>query len=97
MSIKGELVDLACYAAHEGKGRKHAECGKMCVMKSGAPLGILAADGKVYLLVEDHSSQNARKPYAQAKEMVAETVLIKGDLYVRGGLPAVVVESVSKE
>lgn len=97
VAIQGELVDMACFMAHEGRGKKHAECGKMCVLQNAAPLGLAAADGKVYLLVEDHSSPKARKPYAQAKEMVAETVVVKGDLYVRGGLPAIVVESVSSE
>lgn len=95
-TVKGELVDMACFMAHEGKGKKHVECGKMCV-KDGAPLGILTGDGKVYLLVEDHSSPKKRKPYAQAKEMVAETVTIKGDAYERGGVQAIVVESVTKE
>ena len=97
MTVKGELVDMACYMAHEGKGKKHAECGKMCVLKSGAPLGLVTSDGKTYLLVEDHSTAKAKKPYAQAKELIAETVTIKGDMYERGGVQAIVVESVTKE
>lgn len=96
MTVKGELVDMACYMAHEGKGKKHAACGKMCV-KEGAPLGVVAPDGKTYLLVEDHTSVKTRKPYAQAKDLVAETVTIKGDMYERGGVQAIVVESVTKE
>lgn len=95
VTVKGELVDMACFMAHEGKGKKHAACGKMCVT-GGAPLGILTTDGKVYLLVEDHSSAKSKKPYAQAKEMVADTVTIKGDAYERGGVQAIVVESVTK-
>ena len=93
---KGELVDMACYMAHEGKGKKHADCGKMCV-KGGSPLGVVTGDGKVYLLVEDHSTAKAKKPYAQAKELVGDTVTIKGDAYERGGVQAIVVESVTKE
>lgn len=96
MTVKGELVDMSCFMAHEGKGKKHAECAKMCVLKNGAPLGLVTPEGKVYLLVEDHSTPKAKKPYAQAKEMVAETVTIKGDMYERGGVQALVVESVTK-
>ena len=96
MTVKGELVDMACYMAHEGKGKKHADCGKMCV-QGGAPLGILTGDGSVYLLIEDHSSAKARKPYSEAKKLVAETVTIHGDLYERGGEKAIVVESVARE
>lgn len=96
VAVKGELVDMACYMAHEGKGPKHADCGKMCVL-GGSPLGILSSDGAVYLLVEDHSSAKAKKPFSQAKKLVAESVTIKGDLYQRGGVQAIVVESVAKE
>ncbi len=95
VTVKGELVDMACYMAHEGKGAKHAKCAKMCVL-GGSPLGILTGDGKVYLLVEDHSSAKAKKPYAQAKEMVGDSVTIKGDAYERGGVQAIAVESVTK-
>jgi hypothetical protein len=96
MTVKGELVDMACFMAHEGKGKKHGDCGKMCV-QGGSPLGILTGDGAVYLLVEDHSSAKAKKPYSDAKKLVAETVTIKGDMYQRGGVQALVVESVTKE
>lgn len=95
--VKGELVDMACYMAHEGKGKKHAECAKMCVLKNGAPLGLLTPDGKVYLLIEDHSGAKARKPYAQAKELVSETVTVTGESHARGGVQAIVVKAVTKE
>ena len=96
VTVQGEIVDMACYMVHEGKGSKHADCGKMCV-QGGAPLGILTSDGAVYLLVENHSSAKAKKPFSQAKKLVAETVTIKGDMYQRGGVQAIVVESVAKE
>ena len=96
VTVKGELVDMSCYMAHEGKGSKHAKCAKACIL-GGAPLGILTTDGKVYLLVEDHSSAKTKKPYAKARELVAETVTLKGVAYERGGTQAIVVESVTKE
>lgn len=96
IALKGELVDLACFMAHDGKGSKHGQCGKMCV-QGGSPMGLLTADGTVYLLIEDHSSAKAKKPYTQAKKLVAESVSLKGSLYKRGGTQAVVVGSVEKE
>ena len=95
VTVTGELVDMACFMAHEGRGKKHAKCAEQCVL-GGAPVGLVTDDGKVYLLVEDHSTPKAKKPYAQAKEMVAETVTITGHAYERGGVQAVVVESVKK-
>lgn len=97
VTVKGELIDMSCYMAHEGKGKKHAPCAKMCVLKDGAALGILAEDGAVYLLVDDHSSAKKRKPYLQAKELVAEAATITGTVYERGGVRAIVVGGVSKE
>lgn len=96
VTVKGELVDMACFMAHEGKGKKHADCGKMCVA-GGSPLGIVTQDGAVYLLVEDHTTAKTKKPYAKAKELVAETVTIHGDAYQRGGSQAIVVESVATQ
>lgn len=96
VTVQGELIDMSCYMAHEGKGPKHAQCAKMCVL-GGAPLGLLAKDGTVYLLVDDHSSAKAKKPYAEAKKLVAENVKLSGDLHERGGLKTIVVEKVEKE
>lgn len=95
VTLTGELIDMACFMAHEGRGKKHAKCAQQCVL-GGAPVGLLTGDGKVYLLVEDHSTPKAKKPYAQAKELVAETVTIMGHAYERGGVQAIVVESVKK-
>ena len=96
ITVQGELVDMSCYMAHEGKGPKHAQCAKMCVL-GGAPLGLLAKDGTVYLLVDQHSSAKAKKPYADAKKLVAESVKLSGDLYERGGMKTIVGEKVEKE
>ena len=93
VTIKGEIVDMACYSAHEGKGAKHAACAKECVL-GGAPIGLLAENGSVYLLLENHGKPKLKKPYAEARTKVAETVTIMGDLYKRGGVPAIVVNMV---
>ncbi len=90
VTLKGECLDLACYIAGEKKGAEHKQCAVMCV-KGGAPIGILTEDGKVYLLVEDHSKP---EPYEKLKGLAAEKVSVSGYLYQRGGLPGVVVESV---
>lgn len=93
-TVTGEIIDLSCYSAHEGKGPKHAVCAKECVL-GGAPIGLLAGDGKVYLLLDNHSKAKARKPYLEARTKVAETVTITGDFYDRGGVPAIVVNEVA--
>jgi len=92
VTLTGEVVDLACYMAHEGKGEKHMKCAKACLM-GGAPAGILAADGTVTLLVEDHS---AKKPYKAVLELAGQQATVTGKRFARGGLAAVVVSAVKK-
>jgi hypothetical protein len=93
VSVTGELVDMACFMAHEGRGAKHAKCAEQCVL-GGAPLGLATKEGKVWLLIEDHSSAKTRKPYLEAKKLVSKTAAITGEAYERGGLSAIAVSGV---
>lgn len=88
-TLEGEILDMACYAAHEGKGKKHADCAKQCALR-GSPIGLLTKDGTAILLVDDHDK---RKPYEQAKRLAGEEARVSGTLILRGGLPALIVES----
>ena len=91
-TLKGEIVDLACYMAHEGNGEKHEKCAKAC-LTGGAPAGILGADGAVVLLVEDHG---AKKPYKMMLELAGKQAEVTGKKVVRGGLTGLVVTAVKK-
>lgn len=93
VTMTGEIVDMNCYSAHDGRGAKHATCAKECAL-DGAPIGLLTEDGKVYLLLENHDKPKLKKPYKEARGKVAETVTIMGDRYDRGGVPAIVVNMV---
>src|SRR4029077_1164430 len=48
--VKGEVLDMTCYIAHNLSGPQHAQCARDCIRK-GLPVGIKGEDGKVYLLV----------------------------------------------
>ena len=87
-TLTGELLDLACYVGHEAKGEKHKSCAQACI-SGGAPMGLLTADGKVYLLVENHE---LKKPYEDLKTKAAEQVKVTGTVQERGGLPAIVLD-----
>lgn len=92
VTLKGEVLDMACYMSHEGMGDKHAKCAKTCLL-GGAPAGILGSDGTVTLLVEDHG---AKKPYKALLELAGQKAEVTGKRYTRGGLTAVVVSAVKK-
>lgn len=92
VTVSGEMLDMACYMAHEGKGKKHAKCAGACVT-GGAPLGLLTKEGKVYLLVGDHANE---KPYLEAKALAGGNATITGAAFTRGGLAAIVVAKAEK-
>lgn len=93
VTVKGEVLDMACYMHHESRGAKHASCAASCI-NNGAPMGVIDDKGNVYLMVEDH--QNAQ-PYADMKNHAAETVSVTGVYYNRGGTQGLVVEKVEPQ
>ena len=52
VTITGEIIDLSCYLQVGKHGGKHRDCGQKC-LKAGQPIGLLAKDGTVYLLMEE--------------------------------------------
>lgn len=92
VTVKGEIVDLACYIDHGAKGAKHQQCALTC-LKGGQPMGLLTADGKVYLLLADH--QDA-KPFEEAKNYAALQVEVTGPVAEKAGITGLTVESVKK-
>jgi hypothetical protein len=52
MTVTGEIIDLSCYLQLGKHGEKHVACGKKC-LAAGQPIGLLAKDGSVYMLMEE--------------------------------------------
>ena len=51
-TVTGEIVDLSCYIQLGKHGEKHVACGKKC-LTAGQPIGLLAKDGSLYMLIEE--------------------------------------------
>lgn len=93
-TVKGEVLDLSCYMTGGAMGKGHKTCAQGCLDK-GLPAGILSkADGKVYLLVEDHKKADA---YKQAIKHAAENVAITGKIVEKNGVQSLIVEEVKVE
>jgi hypothetical protein len=90
MTLKGEIVDLGCYLGHGARGADHKACATKCIA-NGMPLGLLTADGKLYLLTMNHDNSD---PYNKCKDLAAETVVVSGSVMQRNGLMAVDVADV---
>ena len=91
-TVEGEVLDMVCFMAHEGKGPKHKACAQKCV-HDGAAVGLVTSDGKVYLVIENHKK---KEPYQQVKKLAAEKVKITGPVYIKGGVQSIVVENAEK-
>jgi type 1 fimbria pilin len=80
VTVKGEVLDMACYLDHGAQGEKHAKCAAKCI-ESGLPVGIKTEDGKVYLLIGEHKPMNK-----ELAEHAAKTITVKGKLVSRDGI-----------
>ncbi len=92
VTLKGELLDLACYLGSGKTGPSHRKCAAMCA-KGGQPMGLLTVDGKVLVLVSSHESEKA---YNQAKELCGATVELKGKLMEQKGVWGIEVHEVKE-
>jgi len=88
-TVSGEVLDLNCYMSHEAHGDQHKKCATEC-MNGGGPIGILTKEGKVYLVIKD---EDKPEPYDALKKRAAETVTVTGEIYDRGGISSVEIES----
>lgn len=89
-TVKGEILDMACYVSHDGKGPEHAACAVKCV-KGGQPMGLKAEDGTVYLLFADHGDSAA---FEKAKDFAGKNVEITGEVASKDGLKGITVHAV---
>jgi hypothetical protein len=88
--VKGEVLDMTCYIAHNLSGPQHAQCARDCIRK-GLPVGIKGEDGKTYLLVGKKQALNA-----ELADYAAKTVTIRGRETMRDGFAQLQVEEIRK-
>ena len=87
----GELVDMGCYVGHTAKGEKHSECAAKCIA-GGMPMGLLSANGRIFLLTMDHANPEA---YNKAKGMAGKRITVGGPVHERNGIKTLDVVTVA--
>jgi hypothetical protein len=81
MTVKGEVVDLACYEGKNGaRGAAHKSCGVTCA-KGGNQLAIVDGSNRVYLISGDYTANKNEKLI----DFVADMVEAKGDVTEKDG------------
>ena len=90
MTVKGEVVDVACSTAKKdaGKGAGHANCAMVCA-KKGQPVGIRTTDA-VYNVVGDYAANNN----AKLLDFVAKNVIVTGEVTEKDGVKSINVKSI---
>jgi hypothetical protein len=90
MTVKGEVVDVACSLAKKeaGKGASHAACAMVCA-KKGQPVGILTADA-IYTVTGDYAASNN----AKLLDFVAKNVIVTGEVTEKDGQKMINVKSI---
>ena len=90
ITVTGEVLDMNCYMSSEKHGMAHQKCAQGC-LSGGAPMGLLTKDKKVYLLTKNNAKADA---YKTLQGKAAEEVTVTGTLQQRGGVTAIVVNSI---
>ncbi len=89
-TITGEVLDMSCYMTGDAMGKGHQSCAQGC-LDGGLPAGIMAEDGQVYLLVENHDLAEA---YDEVIKHAAQNITITGNIYRKNGVQSITVEKV---
>jgi len=80
MTIKGELVDQACYLKDKKMGADHKDCAQSCA-KRGQQVALLTADGKLYQVMGDLAADKN----AKLVNHMSHTVELTGDVSEKDG------------
>jgi hypothetical protein len=93
VTITGRVVDPACYTHMGLKGPDHKECAVLCA-KAGQAFGILDEQNDVlYQVIEGAPGADPNKLIMGNAE---EVVTVKGKLYEKSGMKALIVTEVTK-
>ena len=98
-TLVGEIIDLSCYLQVGKHGDKHRGCGQKCVA-AGQPVGLLTADGGVYMLIDEEHNDRRDSLTVFRKaciEHMAHIVTVNGTLTEVEGQRALYVQGYVKK
>jgi hypothetical protein len=91
ITVKGEVVDTACYLHYSKKGEAHKACAEAC-LKAGQDMGIYDEENDtLYVLLE---SKPGTDPNTLVKNYVAKKVEVVGTLAQKSKVQGIVVKEV---
>lgn len=94
VKITGEVIDSWCYITEimYPEGSAHHQCALWCTA-GGVPVGILADDGQIYMVLKV-GSDTTNVANQTIMKIQSHRVAVDGDLYERDGIKYLLVASV---
>lgn len=94
VKITGEVIDTWCYLSEimYAQGTAHHQCAIWCAA-GGIPVGILADDGQVYMVLKFEADETSVANPAVLK-IQSNRVSVAGDLFKRDGINYLLVNQV---
>ncbi|MGH9659106.1 MAG: hypothetical protein ACRD96_11220 [Bryobacteraceae bacterium] len=99
VTMVGEIVDFSCYLQVGKHGEKHRACGQKC-FTAGQPIGLLTADGNLYMLMEEEHDprRDGLTDFRKAAiDHTAHIMEVNGTLSSHAGMKAIYVTGYLKK
>jgi hypothetical protein len=99
MTVVGEILDFSCYLQIGKHGEKHRACAQKC-FKAGQPIGLLAKDGTMYMLMEEEHDlrRDGLTHFREAAiEHAAHIMEVTGTAWEHKGVKALYVHGFTKK
>ena len=88
------VVDLSCKIVYNLEGDDHRMCAQVCFDK-GIPLALMSEDGTIYMPVT--MAMGSERGDKDLRGHAEHTLTVKGRVMERGGVHAIVIESLTME
>ncbi len=94
--IQGLVRDIACPLQNKNSTSRvfNRDCALQCARR-GSPLAVLTDDGTMYLPISDSMPDTDQR--AKLMPFVGKYVSVKGDVYERKGLRAIVIKEIKED
>jgi hypothetical protein len=94
VTMTATVVDMSCKVVYNLEGDDHRMCSQMC-FEQGIPLALMSEDGTIYMPVT--MAMGTERGDKDLKDMAERTVTVTGRVMDRGGVNAIVIESISQD
>lgn len=98
-TVVGEILDFSCYLQIGKHGEKHRSCAQKC-FTAGQPVGLLAEDGTMYMLMEEEHDprRDGLTDFRKAAiEHASHIMEVTGTVSEHGGYKALYVQGYLKK